>query len=77
MVSAPAAGYDVYAVCDASDCWDMMSEQTSCMLQWDGRRPSAAGTLKHVFGGRLPFYEWLSNNQAATTAATRRSPAPA
>jgi len=90
VVSALAEGYDVYAVYDASGCWDMMSELTSCMrlqqagaivcnwaviaamLQWDWRRPTADGTLKHVFGGHLPFYEWLSNNQSYTKAATQR-----
>jgi len=44
----------------------------AAMLQWDWRRPTADGTLKHVFGGRLPFYEWLSNNQSYTKAATQR-----
>jgi nicotinamidase-related amidase len=91
VISALAEGYDVYAVYDASGCWDMMSELTSCMrlqqagaivcnwavvaamLQWDWRRPTAEGTLKHVFGGHLPFHEWLSNNQAANTAAARRA----
>ena len=90
VISALAEGYDVYAVYDASGCWDMMSELTSCMrlqqagaivcnwavvaamLQWDWRRPTADGTLKHVFGGHLPFYEWLSNNQSYTKAATQR-----
>lgn len=84
VVSALAAGYDVYAVYDASGCWDMMSELTSCMrlaqagaivvnwaviaamLQWDWRRPVAEGTLKNVFGGHLPFYEWLASNQNFT-----------
>ncbi len=91
VVSALAEGYDVYAVYDASGCWDMMSELTSCMrlqqagaivcnwaviaamLQWDWRRPTAKGTLKHVFGGHLPFYEWLSNNQAYTKAAAAKA----
>ncbi len=89
VISALAEGYDVYAVYDASGCWDMMSELTSCMrltqagaivcnwaviaamLQWDWRRPTAEGTLKHVFGGHLPFYEWLSDNQSYTKAASR------
>lgn len=31
VVSALAAGYDVWAVYDASGCWDMMSQLTSCM----------------------------------------------
>lgn len=31
VISALARGYDVYAVYDASGCWDMMSELTSCM----------------------------------------------
>lgn len=84
VISALAEGYDVYAVYDASGCWDMMSQLTSCMrlqqagaivcnwtviaamLQRDWRRPTAEGTLKHVFGGHLPFYEWLSNNQNYT-----------
>lgn len=84
VISALAEGYDVYAVYDASGCWDMLSQLTSCMrlqqagaivcnwtviaamLQWDSRRPTAEGTLKHVFGGHLPFYEWLSNNQNYT-----------
>ncbi len=84
VISALAEGYDVYAVYDASGCWDMMSQLTSCMrlqqagaivcnwtviaamLQRDWRRPTAEGTLKHVFGGHLPFYEWLSNNQTYT-----------
>jgi nicotinamidase-related amidase len=30
-ISAMAAGYDVWAVYDASGCWDLMSEMTSCM----------------------------------------------
>ena len=90
VVLALAEGYDVYAVYDASGCWDTMSQMTSCMrltqagaivcnwaviaamLQWDWRRPTAEGTLKHVFGGHLPFYEWLSNNQSDTKAAATR-----
>ena len=94
VVSALAEGYDVYAVYDASGCWDMMSELTSCMrltqagaivcnwaviaamLQWDWRRPTADGTLKEVFGGHLPFYEWLSANQSYTKAAAQAAPAP-
>lgn len=84
VISALAEGYEVYAVYDASGCWDMMSQITSCMrlqqagaivcnwtviaamLQRDWRRSTAEGTLKHVFGGHLPFYEWLSNNQNYT-----------
>lgn len=31
VVSAIAAGYDVWAIYDASGCWDMMSELTSCL----------------------------------------------
>lgn len=31
VLSALAAGYEVWAVYDASGCWDMMSELTSCM----------------------------------------------
>ncbi|MEM9012482.1 MAG: isochorismatase family protein [Pseudomonadota bacterium] len=31
VISALAQGYDVYAVYDASGCWDMMSELTTCM----------------------------------------------
>jgi len=31
VVSALAAGYDVWAIYDASGCWDAMSELTSCM----------------------------------------------
>lgn len=31
VMSALAQGYDVFAVYDASGCWDMMSELTSCM----------------------------------------------
>ncbi len=38
----------------------------AAMLQWDWRRPTAEGTLKHVFGGHLPFHEWLSANQTYT-----------
>lgn len=30
-ISAMAAGYEVWAVYDASGCWDQMSELTSCM----------------------------------------------
>ncbi|GAP96846.1 isochorismatase family protein [Leptolyngbya sp. NIES-2104] len=84
VISALAEGYEVYAVYDASGCWDMMSQLTSCMrlqqagaivcnwtviaamLQRDWRRPTAEGTLKYIFGGHLPFYEWLSNNQNYT-----------
>lgn len=84
VISALAAGYDVYAVYDASGCWDTMSELTSCMrlqqagaivinwavaaamLQRDWRNPTAEGMLSSVFGGHLPFYEWLANNQQYT-----------
>ncbi len=31
VMSALAKGYEVFAVYDASGCWDMMSELTSCM----------------------------------------------
>lgn len=31
VMSALAMGYEVWAVYDASGCWDMMSELTSCM----------------------------------------------
>lgn len=31
VISALAAGYEVWAVYDASGCWDQMSELTSCM----------------------------------------------
>ncbi|MDX2188207.1 MAG: isochorismatase family protein [Opitutaceae bacterium] len=31
VISALARGYDVWAVYDASGCWDTMSELTSCM----------------------------------------------
>lgn len=31
VISALARGYDVWAVYDASGCWDSMSELTSCM----------------------------------------------
>lgn len=89
VISALAEGYEVYAVYDASGCWDMMSQLTSCMrlqqagaivcnwtviaamLQWDWRRPTAGGTLKHVFGSHLPFYEWLSNNQNYTRTTSQ------
>ncbi len=80
-ISALAAGYDVYAVYDASGCWDQMSEMCSIIrltqagaiccnwaviaaeLQSDWRRPTAQGTLDQVFGGHLPFYGFLKNNQ--------------
>lgn len=31
VISALAAGYEVWAIYDASGCWDTMSELTSCM----------------------------------------------
>lgn len=87
-ISAMAAGYEVWAIYDASGSWDMMSELTSCMrltqagaivanwavvtamLQSDWRRPSAEGTLG-VFGGHLPFYGMLANNQRASVAGSK------
>ncbi|MDX2176490.1 MAG: isochorismatase family protein [Candidatus Sumerlaeia bacterium] len=39
VMSALARGYDVWAVYDASGCWDTMSELTSCM------RMSQAGAI--------------------------------
>jgi hypothetical protein len=45
----------------------------AAMLQWDWRRPTAAGTLKSVFGGHLPFYEWLANNQSFTKDAAAQA----
>lgn len=83
VISALVEGCKVYAAYDASGCWDMMSQLTSCMrlqqagaicnwtviaamLQRDWPWPTAEGTLKHIFGGHLPFYEWLSNNQNYT-----------
>ena len=76
-LSALAAGYDVYAVYDASGCWDSMSELASILrlnqagaitvnaagLQSDWRKPSAEGTLATMHD-HLPFYGMLSNNKA-------------
>ena len=39
VISALARGYEVWAVYDASGCWDFMSELTSCM------RMSQAGAI--------------------------------
>lgn len=39
VISALAAGYEVWAVYDASGCWDQMSEITSCL------RMSQAGAI--------------------------------
>jgi nicotinamidase-related amidase len=39
VLQALAAGYQVYAVYDASGCWDQMSEQTACL------RMSQAGAI--------------------------------
>ncbi|MEH2179671.1 hypothetical protein [Nostoc sp.] len=47
----------------------------AAMLQRDWRRPTAEGTLKHVLGGHLPFYEWLSNNHNYTPTASKSTTA--
>lgn len=44
----------------------------AAMLPWDRRRPKTEGALGQVFGGHLPFYPFLANNQAAKKQASPR-----
>ena len=59
VMSALAAGYEVWAVYDASGCWDLMSELTSCM------RMSQAGAIVCNWAVVCAMLQWDWRTESA------------
>lgn len=90
---ALAMGYDVYAVYDASGCWDQMSELASILrlnqmgavtCNWAAVCADLQADWRNkpertlpIFADHLPFYGLLANNQQYTRQATAAAAAAA